>query len=139
MEGLKSQLHSMLDQAYEAELAYESDRIGLHDIIKVKRKRSQGLSARQKILLQVLLAAALGLALVALGTLDPSDARGTRRRLGIAGLALGLSLLGGEPVVTATGAAGAAVRSPFLKNQLSMSVAAEKWNGPAPVQELARC
>ena len=53
-------------------------------------------------------AAPLPLALVALGTLDPSDARGARRRLGVAGLALGLSLLGGEPVVTATGAAGAA-------------------------------
>ena len=53
-------------------------------------------------------AAPLPLALVALGTLDPSDARGTRRRLGVAGLALGLSLLGGEPVVTAIGAAGAA-------------------------------
>ncbi|MBK8597198.1 MAG: hypothetical protein IPN83_16730 [Holophagales bacterium] len=53
-------------------------------------------------------AAPLPLALVALGTLDPSDARGTRRRLAVAGLSLGLSLLGGEPVVTAIGAAGAA-------------------------------
>ena len=53
-------------------------------------------------------AAPLPLALVALGTLDPSDARGTRRRLAVAGIALGLSLLGGEPVVTAIGAAGAA-------------------------------
>ena len=58
-------------------------------------------------------AAPIPLALVALGTLDPSDARGTRRRLGIAGLALGLSLLGGEPVVTATGAAGAAALALF--------------------------
>ncbi len=54
-------------------------------------------------------AAPIPLALVALGTLDPSDSRGTRRRFGIAGLALGLSLLGGEPVVTAIGAAGVAV------------------------------
>jgi len=53
-------------------------------------------------------AAPLPLALVALGTLDPSDRRGTRRRVAVAGLALGLSLLGGEPVVTAVGAAGAA-------------------------------
>lgn len=51
--------------------------------------------------------APLPLALVALGTLDPSDPRGASRRVGIAGLALGLSLLGGEPVVTAVGAAGA--------------------------------
>lgn len=54
-------------------------------------------------------AAPLPLALVALGTLDPSDGRGTRRRLAVAGLALGLSFLGGEPVVTAIGAAGGAL------------------------------
>ncbi len=53
-------------------------------------------------------AAPIPLALVALGTLDPSDSRGTRRRVAVAGLSLGLSLLGGEPVVTAIGAAGAA-------------------------------
>lgn len=52
--------------------------------------------------------APLPVALVALGTLDPSDAPGARRRAVLAGLALGLSLLGGEPVVTAIGAAGAA-------------------------------
>ena len=45
------------------------------DIIKVRRKRSQGLSARQKILLQVLLAAGLGLALVALGFSGRFDLR----------------------------------------------------------------
>ncbi len=45
------------------------------DIIKVKRKRSQGLSARQKILLQVLLAAILGLILVALGLSGRFDLR----------------------------------------------------------------
>jgi hypothetical protein len=53
-------------------------------------------------------AAPIPLALVALGTIDPTDRRGSIRRVGIAGLALGLSLLGGEPVVTATGAAGGA-------------------------------
>jgi hypothetical protein len=53
-------------------------------------------------------AAPIPLALVALGTLDPCDARGARRRVGLAGLALGLSFLGGEPVVSATGAAGVA-------------------------------
>ncbi len=53
-------------------------------------------------------AAPLPLALVALGTLEPQDRPGTRRRVAIAGLALGLSFLGGEPVVTAIGAAGAA-------------------------------
>ena len=52
--------------------------------------------------------APLPLALVALGTLDPADRKGAWRRVGIAGLALGLSLLGGEPVVAATGAAGGA-------------------------------
>jgi hypothetical protein len=52
-------------------------------------------------------AAPLPIALVALGTLDPVDARGTRRRIGVASLALGLSFLGGEPVVTAPVAAGA--------------------------------
>lgn len=53
-------------------------------------------------------AAPLPVALVALGTLDLSDPRGVRRRVAVAGLALGISLLGGEPVVTAIGAAGAA-------------------------------
>lgn len=48
------------------------------------------------------------LALAAIGTLDPDEKRGTRRRVATAGAALGLSLLGGEPVVTATGAAGVA-------------------------------
>lgn len=52
--------------------------------------------------------APLPVALVALGTLDPADARASRRRAAVAGLALGFSLLGGEPVVTAIGAAGAA-------------------------------
>jgi len=52
--------------------------------------------------------APLPLALVAAGTLDPSDAEGTWRRTAVVALALGLSLLGGEPVVTATGACGAA-------------------------------
>lgn len=52
--------------------------------------------------------APLPLALVAAGTLDPADGRGTRRRVAVAGLALGVSFLGGEPVVTATGAAGVA-------------------------------
>lgn len=51
--------------------------------------------------------APLPVALAALGDLDPKDRAGTRRRAGAAGLALGLSLLGGEPVVTAIGAAGA--------------------------------
>jgi hypothetical protein len=32
------------------------------------------------------------------------------------------------------GATGAWVWTPFLKNQLSMSMAAEKWHGPAPVE-----
>ena len=53
-------------------------------------------------------AAPIPVALVALGTLDPADPRGARRRAALAGLALGLSFLGGEPVVAATGAAGAA-------------------------------
>ncbi len=53
-------------------------------------------------------AATLPVALVALGTLDPVDRPGTRRRVALAGLALGLSFLGGEPVVTAIGATGAA-------------------------------
>ena len=55
--------------------------------------------------------APLPVALVALGALEPSDARGARRRAALAGLALGFSLLGGEPVVTAIGAAGAAFLS----------------------------
>ena len=52
--------------------------------------------------------APLPLALVAAGTLDPADGRGARRRVAVAALALGVSFLGGEPVVTATGAAGVA-------------------------------
>ena len=52
--------------------------------------------------------APLPVVLVALGALDPADRRDARRRAALAGLALGLSLLGGEPVVTAIGAAGAA-------------------------------
>jgi hypothetical protein len=52
--------------------------------------------------------APVALALAVLGTLDPDDRRGTRRKVAIAGVALGLSLLGGEPVVAATGAAGTA-------------------------------
>ncbi len=45
------------------------------DIIKVKRKRSQGLSAGQKILFQVILAAGFGLLLVALGLAGGFDLR----------------------------------------------------------------
>lgn len=52
-------------------------------------------------------AAPLPLAAVALAGLDPSDARGARRRAAVAGLSLGVSLLGGEPVITAIGGAGA--------------------------------
>ena len=52
--------------------------------------------------------APIPLALVAVGTLDPGEKRGARRRVATVGLALGLSLLGGEPVVAATGAAGVA-------------------------------
>ncbi|MBK9088844.1 MAG: hypothetical protein IPL90_07270 [Holophagales bacterium] len=52
--------------------------------------------------------APIPIALVALGTLDPSDGRQVRRRVSIAALALGFSLLGGEPVVVLTGAAGVA-------------------------------
>ena len=53
-------------------------------------------------------AAPIPVALAALGTLDPGDPRGARRRVVLAGLALGLSFLGGEPVVSAIGAAGCA-------------------------------
>jgi len=52
--------------------------------------------------------APIPLALAAIGTLDPDDRRGTLRTVAGVGLALGLSLLGGEPVVAATGAAGTA-------------------------------
>ncbi len=52
--------------------------------------------------------APLPLALAAIGTLDPEDRPGARRKVATVGLALGLSLLGGEPVVAATGAAGVA-------------------------------
>ncbi|HRY45436.1 MAG TPA: hypothetical protein P5164_15975 [Thermoanaerobaculia bacterium] len=52
--------------------------------------------------------APIPLALAAIGTLDPDDGPGARRRVAAVGLALGLSLLGGEPVVAATGAAGTA-------------------------------
>ncbi|MHB1044760.1 MAG: hypothetical protein ACYC4P_01995 [Thermoanaerobaculia bacterium] len=52
--------------------------------------------------------APLPLALAAIGTLDPEDRPGARRKVATIGLALGLSLLGGEPVVAATGAAGVA-------------------------------
>ena len=52
--------------------------------------------------------APLSLALAAVGTLDPDDRPGTRRNVAIVGLALGLSLLGGEPVVAVTGAVGVA-------------------------------
>lgn len=52
-------------------------------------------------------AAPLPLAAVALGGLDPADSRGARRRVAVAALSIGLSFLGGEPVITAIGAAGA--------------------------------
>ncbi len=52
--------------------------------------------------------APIPLALAAVGTLDPDDRRGARRRVATVGVALGLALLGGEPVVAAIGAAGAA-------------------------------
>ncbi len=52
--------------------------------------------------------APLPLALAAIGTLDPDEKPGARRKVATIGLALGLSLLGGEPVVAATGAAGVA-------------------------------
>ncbi|MHB8800103.1 MAG: hypothetical protein ACYDBY_16750 [Thermoanaerobaculia bacterium] len=52
--------------------------------------------------------APIPLALAAMGTLDPDDRRGARRRVATVGLALGLSLLGGEPVVAAIGAVGVA-------------------------------
>lgn len=53
-------------------------------------------------------AAPLPVALVAIGTLDPADPRAARRSVATSGLALGLSFLGGEPVITATGALGVA-------------------------------
>jgi len=69
-------------------------------------------------------AAPIPLALVALGTLDPSDALGKRRRFGVAGLALGLSLLGGEPVVTAIGAAGGGA---LALVRVGLDARADRW------------
>ena len=80
-------------------------------------------------------AAPLPLALVALGTLDPSDAGGRGARLGVAGLALGLSLLGGEPVVTAIGAAGAAA---LALVRAGLDARAGRWPPPAAPWPLSR-
>lgn len=52
--------------------------------------------------------APIPLALAAAGNLDPDDRRGARRGVATVGVALGLALLGGEPVVAAIGAAGVA-------------------------------
>ena len=124
------------------------------DIIKVKRKRSQGLSARQKILLQVLLAAALGLALVALGLSGRFDLRlhfpffkqwvptlgwfylpwiafilvsssnAVNLADGLDGLAIGLTLISATTLTALTYIAGHALWSQYL-NIARVSQAAE--------------
>jgi hypothetical protein len=54
-------------------------------------------------------AAPLPLAVVALGGDWPGERRAGARRAAVGGLALGLSFLGGEPMIAATGAAAAAI------------------------------
>lgn len=57
--------------------------------------------------------APLPLAVAALATLDPLDRAGKRRRIALASAALGLSFLGGEPLVTAMGAVTVAAVAGF--------------------------
>jgi len=124
------------------------------DLIKVRRKRSQGLSARQKILLQVLLAAGLGLALVALGLSGRFDLRlhfpflkqwaptlgwfylpwiafilvsssnAVNLADGLDGLAIGLTLISATTLTALTYIAGHALWSQYL-NIARVSQAAE--------------